>query len=98
MQIGVVKEVKDHEYRVALTPSGVSSLTMAGHQVQVQHGAGVEAGFSDEVYRQAGARLVSAKLAWQSELVLKVKEPLASEYTYLDGQILFTYLHLAGVS
>ena len=98
MQIGVVKEVKDHEYRVALTPSGVASLTMAGHRVQVQHGAGAEAGFSDAAYSQAGARLVSAKQAWQSELVLKVKEPLASEYVYLDGQILLTYLHLAGVS
>jgi len=98
MQIGVVKEVKDREYRVALTPSGAASLIMAGHSVKVQYDAGVEAGFSDDAYGQAGARLVSAQQAWQSELVLKVKEPLASEYAYLDTQILFTYLHLAGVS
>lgn len=96
MQIGVVKEVKDREYRVALTPSGAASLAMAGHCVKVQHGAGVEAGFSDEAYGQAGAHMVSVERAWQSELVLKVKEPLASEYAYLDAQILFTYLHLAG--
>ena len=98
MQIGVVKEVKDREYRVALTPMGAASLTMAGHVVRVQHSAGVEAGFADDAYAQAGARLVSAQQAWQSELVLKVKEPLASEYGYIDNQILFTYLHLAGVS
>jgi alanine dehydrogenase len=98
MQIGVVKEVKDREYRVALTPSGARSLAVAGHDVKVQYGAGVEAGFPDDAYRQAGARLVSVQKAWQSALVLKVKEPLASEYAYLDNQILFTYLHLAGVS
>lgn len=98
MQIGVVKEVKDREYRVALTPAGAASLTVAGHGVKVQYGAGVEAGFPDDAYRQAGARLASVQQAWQSELVLKVKEPLASEYAYLDNQILFTYLHLAGVS
>ncbi|PON19782.1 alanine dehydrogenase [Candidatus Entotheonella serta] len=98
MQIGIVKEVKDREYRVALTPSGAASLATAGHRVQVQHGAGVEAGFADDAYRQAGAHIVSVEQAWQSELVLKVKEPLASEYTYLNQQILFTYLHLAGVS
>ncbi len=97
MQIGVVKEVKDREYRVALTPSGAASLVMAGHDVKVQHSAGVEAGFADDAYCQAGARMVSAEQAWQSALVLKVKEPLASEYAYLDKQILFTYLHLAGV-
>ncbi len=98
MQIGVIKEVKDQEYRVALTPSGAASLVMAGHRVKVQHGAGVEAGFADDAYCQAGAHMVSVEQAWQSELVLKVKEPLASEYTYLDQQMLFTYLHLAGVS
>jgi alanine dehydrogenase len=98
MQIGVVKEVKDREYRVALTPAGAASLTMAGHGVKVQYGAGFEAGFADDAYRQAGAHLVSAQQAWQSELVLKVKEPLASEYAYLGNQVLFTYLHLAGVS
>lgn len=98
MQIGVVKEVKDHEYRVALTPSGAASLTAAGHRVHVQHGAGIGAGFADDAYAEAGAHLVSGEQAWQSELVLKVKEPLASEYPHLDKQILFTYLHLAGVA
>jgi alanine dehydrogenase len=73
MQIGVVKEVKDHEYRVALTPSGAATLAMSGHDVKVQHGAGAEAGFADDAYRQAGARLVSVDEAWQSELVLKVR-------------------------
>ena len=96
MQIGVVKEVKDREYRVALTPSGAAALTGSGHGVKVQHDAGMEAGFSDDDYRRAGACIVAAEQAWQSDLVLKVKEPLASEYTYVDGQILFTYLHLAG--
>ena len=97
MQIGVVKEIKDREYRVALTPSGAASLTAAGHGVKVQSDAGAEAGFSDEAYRRAGACIVAAAQAWQCDLVLKVKEPLASEYAFLDGQILFTYLHLAGV-
>ncbi len=72
MQIGVVKEVKDREYRVALTPSGAASLIAAGHGVKVQHEAGVEAGFSDDAYVQAGARMVSAEQAWQSELFTTV--------------------------
>ncbi len=97
MQIGVVKEVKDQENRVALTPSGAQSLILEGHRVCVQDGAGRGAGFPDDAYRQAGAQMVSVEQAWQSELVLKVKEPMASEYGYLDQQIVFTYLHLAGV-
>lgn len=98
MQIGVIKEVKDQENRVALTPSGAQSLTLNGHRVWVQDGAGLGAGFADDAYREAGVQIVPVEQAWQSELVLKVKEPMASEYGYLDQQILFTYLHLAGVS
>ncbi len=98
MQVGVVKEIKDQENRVSLTPSGAQSLILEGHHVCVQSGAGSGAGFSDDAYRQVGAQIGSVEQAWQSELVLKVKEPMASEYDYLDKQILFTYLHLAGVS
>jgi alanine dehydrogenase len=98
MNIGVVKEIKDQEYRVALTPEGAQTLVRAGHTVRVQEEAGSGAGFTNTAYREAGAHLVTVEQAWDVDLVLKVKEPLASEYGYVKDQILFTYLHLAGVS
>ncbi len=98
MIIGVPKEVKDHEARVGLLPSGVKALTEAGHQVLAQAGAGVGSSLPDEEYRQAGAKIVAtAQELWsQSDLVVKVKEPQPSEYPFLrPGLTLFTYLHLA---
>ncbi len=98
MIIGVPKEIKDKEYRVAITPGGAESLTHAGHQVFVQAGAGVGSGFVDEEYVQAGARILpNAEQVYASaEMVLKVKEPLPQEYGLLrPGLLLFTYLHLA---
>jgi alanine dehydrogenase len=97
MRIGVVKEVKDKENRVALTPEGAAQLVSRGHEVCVQDGAGIGAGFPDERYRTAGARLASADEAWGSDLVVKIKEPLPDEYANLSNNLLFTYLHLAGV-
>lgn len=98
MRIGVPKEIKDRENRVAMTPTGAAALTEVGHEVLVQTGAGAGSGFTDEHYRDAGATLVSAADAWAAELVVKVKEPLEQEYPYLRNNILFTYLHLAGVT
>jgi len=98
MKIGVVKEIKDKENRVALTPAGAKTLTQAGHTVQVQEGAGRGSSFTDAEYQQAGARIVSITEVWQADIVLKVKEPLPIEYPHLNQQILFTYLHLAGVA
>ncbi len=97
MEIGVPKEIKDREFRVGLSPFSVRSLHDRGHQIFIETGAGEGAGFSDEEYQNAGATIVpNARSAWNRELVVKVKEPLASEYNFLtDGQILFTYLHLA---
>ncbi len=98
MIIGVPKEIKDHEYRVALLPSAVYQLIQRGHRVLVQAGAGTGAGYPDEDYRHAGATLVAtpAEVFQPSDLVVKVKEPQASEIPMLRrGQILFTYLHLA---
>jgi len=97
MRIGVVKEIKDKENRVALTPAGVKRLQAAGHEVRVQRGAGLGSGFSDAQYEAAGAKIASVEQAWDSDLVVKIKEPLEIEYAYLKQQILFTYLHLAGV-
>jgi alanine dehydrogenase len=97
MRVGVIKEIKDKEHRVALTPAGATTLQQAGHTVLVQAGAGLGAGFADAQYLAAGAAIVSAAQAWGADLVVKVKEPFASEYHYLKAQILFTYLHLAGV-
>jgi len=97
MWVGVPKELKDREDRVALTPGGARSLVESGHQVRVEAGAGEGSGFLDREYEKVGAELVSAPAAWDCGLVLKVKEPLTSEYGYLAGQILFTYLHLSGV-
>jgi alanine dehydrogenase len=97
MQIGIPSEIKDNESRVALTPAGAAALVADGHQVHVQRGAGVGSGFTDDEYAAAGATLTDAAGAWGRELVVKVKEPLPVEYGYLRGQMLFTYLHLAGV-
>lgn len=98
MKIGVPREIKENENRVALTPSGVQTLLQAGHRVVVERGAGAGSGFPDERYASAGALLGGAADAWDAELVLKVKEPLAQEYVYLNGQMVFTYFHLAGVA
>jgi alanine dehydrogenase len=98
MKIGVPKEIKDQEGRVAITPDGAHFLIQKGHQVLIEVDAGLNSGFSNEQYQQAGAALVSTASAWAADLVVKVKEPLESEYPYLDGQIIFTYFHLAGVT
>ncbi|MEB1807504.1 MAG: alanine dehydrogenase [Bacillaceae bacterium] len=98
MIIGVPTEIKNNENRVALTPAGVVALTNADHQVLIQDQAGVGSGFTNEDYAAAGAQIIaSAKEVWnQAEMVMKVKEPLPSEYEYFrKGLILFTYLHLA---
>ncbi|MFB2974051.1 alanine dehydrogenase [Aerosakkonema sp. BLCC-F183] len=97
MEIGVPKETKDREFRVGLSPSSVRVLHEAGHSIFVETAAGVGAGFTDEDYIQAGAKIVpTAEEAWNRELVVKVKEPLKAEYQFLQKeQLLFTYLHLA---
>jgi alanine dehydrogenase len=97
MLIGVPKEVKDHETRVGLVPSGVIALREAGHRVLVETAAGAGSAHTDDEYQRAGAEIVPrAADAWAAELVVKVKEPQPSEYAFLrPGQILFTYLHLA---
>ncbi|MFO7032705.1 alanine dehydrogenase [Limnospira fusiformis CCALA 023] len=97
MEIGVPKEVKDQEFRVGLSPSSVRVCCEKGHQVFVETQAGVGAGFSDQDYLEAGAKVVSSPTeVWNRELVVKVKEPLPSEYPFIQkGQLLFTYLHLA---
>lgn len=97
MKIGIPKEIKNNENRVAMTPSGVVSLKSAGHEVFIQSGAGAGAGFTDEEYKNAGAKVTTAaREAWAQEMVMKVKEPLPEEFGYFyEGLILFTYLHLA---
>ena len=98
MRVGVTKEIKNHEYRVGLTPAGVAALVRAGHQVLVETLAGSGVGFSDDMYASAGGRVVTtaAEIFATAEMVVKVKEPQAVEYRQLrPGQILFTYLHLA---
>ena len=97
MEIGVPRETKDQEFRVGLTPSIVRSLVDRGHQVYVETNAGNGSSFTDTQYIQAGANIVAtATEAWDRELAIKVKEPLTTEYNYLQKeQILFTYLHLA---
>jgi alanine dehydrogenase len=101
MIIGVPKEIKDHEYRVSVTPEGVRALIHAGHEVVVEPSAGVGSGYSDEEYRQAGAKIALSKeeLFRAASLVVKVKEPQLSECPlFRPGQLLFTYLHLASSS
>ena len=98
MIVGLPKEIKDNEYRVGLVPAGVRALTDAGHYVVVERSAGEGSGFGDDLYQRAGARILdSADEVWQqAEMIVKVKEPIASEYGRMrEGQILFTYLHLA---
>ncbi len=97
MRIGVAKEIKPDEYRVALTPAGALELINRGHEVAIESGAGDGSAFADEAYARVGAELSSVDGIWErSELVLKVKEPIPAEYARLrDGQILFTYLHIA---
>lgn len=97
MYVGVPREIKDNEYRVAMTPGGVRQLVEAGHEVMVEIGAGEGSGFSDAQYQESGARSVStAADAWSADMVVKVKEPQPSEHGFLSPDlVLFTYLHLA---
>ena len=97
MLVGLPKEIKDTEYRVGMTPATVRSLTAKGHQVLVEQSAGAGSLITDSDYLAVGARIVSsAAEAWAADMVVKVKEPVASEYQYLrQNLILFTYLHLA---
>jgi alanine dehydrogenase len=97
LKIGVAKEIKPDEYRVALTPAGARELGQHGHDVIVETGAGEGSSFSDAAYEAAGARIASVDDVWgDSELLLKVKEPIAPEYEQLrEGLVLFTYLHIA---
>ncbi|MGR6857642.1 alanine dehydrogenase [Bacillus halotolerans] len=97
MIIGVPKEKKNNENRVALTPGGVSQLVSNGHRVLVESGAGLGSGFENEAYESAGAEIIAdPKQVWDAEMVMKVKEPLPEEYAYFrKGLVLFTYLHLA---
>lgn len=96
MIIGVPKEIKTLENRVAMTPGGVETLVRRGHSVLVEAGAGLGSGLSDAEYEAAGASLVSREAAWGAQMVVKVKEPVAEEYGFLrDDLLLFTYLHLA---
>jgi alanine dehydrogenase len=97
MRVGVAKEIKPQEYRVALTPAGARELVQGGHEVLVEEGAGLGSAFPDEAYARSGAAIVSVDDVWGSaELLLKVKEPVAAEYPRLrEGLTLFTYLHIA---
>jgi alanine dehydrogenase len=98
MQIGVPREVKDHEFRVSVTPAGVREYRARGHQVLVQRSAGEGSGFADQQYAAAGAELVdsAAEVFDRAEMIVKVKEPVPAEYDLLrPEQLLFTYLHLA---
>ena len=98
MLVGVPKEIKVHESRVALTPEGVFEFSRSGHQVVVEAGAGLGSAITDADFIAAGAKIESdvTKIWATADLIMKVKEPIASEYPRLrSGQILFTYLHLA---
>jgi alanine dehydrogenase len=97
MRVGVAKEIKPQEYRVALTPAGARELVRGGHEVLVEEGAGLGSAFPDEAYVRAGATIVSVDDVWgTADFLLKVKEPIASEYPRLrEGLTLFTYLHIA---
>src|SRR5690625_4623332 len=97
LKIGIPKETLKNENRIAMTPAGAHALVGAGHEVFIETGAGEGSGFTDEAFKEVGATIVStAKEAWEQELILKVKEPQEEEYDYLyEGQMLFTYLHLA---
>jgi len=97
MHVGIPKEIKNHEYRVALTPDGARSLTQTGHTVIIEASAGAAAGFGDDAYRAAGATVAAtAAEVYAADLVMKVKEPQPDEVKQLrEGQLLFCYLHLA---
>ncbi len=98
MKVGVPKEVKNHEYRVAITPAGVHELTRSGHEVFIERDAGTGSSIPDEDFVTAGAVILpTADDVWQTgDLILKVKEPVAEEYHRMrKDQVLFTYLHLA---
>lgn len=97
MLVGVPREIKSNEDRVAITPAGVKDMAAAGHKVFVELGAGTGSGISDEAYQEAGAEMVSREEVYaRAEMIMKVKEPLPEEFGfYRSGQILFTYLHLA---
>ena len=98
MIIGVSKEIKNNENRVGLTPAGTEALVKSGHKVLIEQGGGIGSGFSDEDYKAVGAEIISDKkqIFDNAEMIIKVKEPLESEYElFHEGQILFTYLHLA---
>ncbi len=98
MRIGVPKEIKDNEFRVALTPSGANELVKAGHSISIERGAGLGSNIADASYEAAGATIVAtAEAAWDdADMVLKVKEPIEPEYArFREGLLLFTYLHLA---
>jgi alanine dehydrogenase len=98
MLVGIPKEIKNHEYRVAITPAGVKEFINHGHKVIIEKGAGLGSAISDDAYRVAGAEILdTAQEVWaRAEMILKVKEPIAPEYPLMrEGQVLFTYLHLA---
>ena len=98
MRIGIPREIKNHEYRVAVTPAGVHELSGRGHEIFVESGAGDGSSFADEDFKAAGAQILqTAEQVWETaELLLKVKEPIADERALLrQDQVLFTYLHLA---
>ncbi len=98
MRIGIPRELKDHEYRVGMTPAGVHTLVEAGHEVVTEAGAGLGSGFSDDEYDRAGARILPSadEIYAFGDLIIKVKEPIEPEYQRMrEGQTLYTYLHLA---
>ena len=98
MRVGCVKEIKNNEFRVGMTPDNVKSYVASGHEVYIEKSAGTGSGFTDEEYTQAGAKILdTAKEVWDtSEMMIKVKEPLKEEYSlFHEGLILYTYLHLA---
>lgn len=97
MIIGLLKEIKNNEFRVGMTPGNVSDYVQAGHTVLVEQGAGLGSGYTDAEYQEAGAKIVADPAeAWAADMVVKVKEPVTSEYGYFhEGMILYTYLHLA---
>jgi len=100
MRVGVPRELKAHETRVAITPVTADALRAAGHTVRVEAGAGTRAGFPDESFRAVGAEIsANPEMVWDSDLVVKVKEPIAAEWHRMHaGQVLFTYLHLAAAN
>jgi alanine dehydrogenase len=97
MKIGIPKEVKDKENRVALTPFGAKKLIEAGNEIFIERNAGINSGYENIDYEKLGAKIVSTDEAWAVDMVMKVKEPIEQEYSYLNDQIVFTYFHLAGV-